>query len=101
MNMCIRMDAADNVATVLEKTCAGDKLNILDRNKQLVGHITAKEEIPFAHKISIKPIEKGELIYKFGVVVGRCIETLPEGGLVHVHNLISIKGAEQIRRARE
>ena len=33
MNMCIRMDAADNVATVLEKTCAGDKLNILDRNK--------------------------------------------------------------------
>lgn len=97
--MCIRMDAADNVATVLEKVSAGEVVDIVDTEKKLIRRVTAQEEIPFAHKISIAPLDKGTLVYKFGVVIGRCMEELPIGRLVHVHNVISIKGAEQVREA--
>ena len=98
MKICIRMDEQDNVATVLERVSAGERLEVLDQKKSLVGEVTAREDIPFAHKICIRPIGYREYVYKYGVVIGRCMEDVPVGGYVHVHNVISIKGAEEVRR---
>ena len=97
MKSCIRMDGRDNVATVLEKVSAGERLQILDQQKNHVGELTALEDIPFAHKVCIRPIGEREYVIKFGVVIGRCIKAVGVGGYVHVHNVISIKGSEEVR----
>ena len=96
MKMCILMNRADNVATVLENTEEGDVLQILDKNKNSLGEVTATERIPFAHKICVRPIEKNDVVVKFGVVIGRATERIPTGGYAHVHNVISIKGSEEV-----
>lgn len=96
MKMCILMNQADNVATVLEDIEAGEQLEIVDKDKNLLGVVTAIEKIPFAHKICVCPIEEKEVAIKFGVIIGRATKKIPVGGYAHIHNIISIKGAEEI-----
>ena len=96
MDLCILMDTNDNVATVLQETSPELELVIQDRSMTEVGKVTANESIPYAHKISVTNINKGDCIYKFGSVIGRAISDINKGNYVHVHNVISIKSAESI-----
>ena len=90
------MDMTDNVATLLQKTSAGKEIAIRNRNMDPVGTVIAKEDIPFAHKISIADIKKGGFVIKFGVIIGRATSDINMGGYAHVHNVISIKGRESV-----
>jgi altronate dehydratase small subunit len=96
MGLSILIDGADNVATVLQKTHPGDEIIVQDRNLKKVGNVISRGEIPFAHKISLVDIGKGCSIYKFGVVIGRATADISTGDHVHVHNVISIEGAEKV-----
>lgn len=96
--MCILMHPSDNVATVLQDTHVNDRLRIMDGGKNLVGEITAAEEIPFAHKICVRLIPKKNLVMKFGVVIGRASAEIPAGGYAHIHNIVSIQGSENVVR---
>ncbi len=39
------------------------------------------------HKVARRPIQKGEAVYKYGEVIGRATQEIPEGEWVHSHNL--------------
>ena len=51
--------------------------------------IPALEAIPLGHKIALRRIGKDEKIVRFGVPVGIATVDIPEGRLVHIHNVRS------------
>ena len=56
------------------------------------GGVTALQPIPIYHKIAIRPIAKGEKIYKYGQPIGVASADIARGEHVHVHNLESDRG---------
>lgn len=96
MNRCILMNPTDNVATVLQDTKAHERLVVIDCDMVQIGEIISTERIPFAHKICIQTIHQKEFVVKFGVVIGRAAVDIPAGRCAHVHNVVSIKGAENV-----
>ena len=45
------------------------------------------ENIPRGHKIALKDIKKGEVIYKYGFPIGKASKDIVKGEWVHSHNL--------------
>jgi len=86
----IRLSPADNVATVLRAVTAGQSICVQcgDRAEML----TATESVPFCHKISLAAIAPGELVWKYGEVIGVATGEIRPGVHVHVHNLASRRG---------
>ena len=48
-----------------------------------------KNNIPAGHKIALKDIKKGEVIIKYGMVIGKASQDIKQGEWVHSHNLKS------------
>ncbi len=80
------IDARDNVATALEDIPAGAIVTVLGPEPCV---ITAREMIPFAHKIAARRVERGQAITKFGVPIGFATEDISEGEWTHYHNVKS------------
>ncbi len=93
MAECIKIHDDDNVATVIQATNPGDELAILDTARERRGTVTAREAIPYAHKISLVDIMPGQYILKYGQPIGRATEAIAEGNYVHIHNVISNQSA--------
>jgi altronate dehydratase small subunit len=51
-----------------------------------------RDNIPFGHKVSLRDIEKGEKIIKYGEVIGEATEDIKAGSHVHVHNMAGLRG---------
>ena len=98
---CIIMNPQDNVATLIKKVRAGDVLDIADTRMEHFGRVTAIESIPFAHKICLKDLKRGDLVIKYGQIIGRASADIPCGSYAHVHNVISIEGSEQVASSKE
>jgi altronate dehydratase small subunit len=83
MAQAFRVDARDNVATVLADVTPGPV--------ELVGGdpIEATEAIAHGHKIALMDIPAGRDVIKFGVPIGRASADIPAGAWVHLHNLES------------
>lgn len=91
MKKAIVMSASDNVATALESIGAGDDVEILSTNSEVISHIKTKESIPFGYKMAVSNIEEGAHVFKYGANVGKSTSEIKKGELVHVHNLISLR----------
>jgi len=74
----LQIHPLDNVAVALEDISVGDGL--------------AVEDIPAAHKISLRPIAKGESVIKYGHTIGAATVDIPAGHWVHVHNVATRLG---------
>ncbi|KAB7707226.1 D-galactarate dehydratase [Bacillus aerolatus] len=86
----IVMSDNDNVATLLKGLEAGESfLYVLNGQKEV---LTAKQSIPFGHKISIKSIQRSEMVVKYGEVIGAATADIEPGEHVHVHNIEGIRG---------
>ena len=86
----IVMSEADNVATLLRGVEAGEIVQYSINGKREV--LTAKQIIPFGHKIAIKPIHPSENVIKYGQVIGAATIEITIGEHVHVHNIEGIRG---------
>ena len=86
----IRLDAADNTATVLHDVTAGDSLRV--RRRAGLETIVAAQPIPLCHKISLSAIKAGEAVTKFGQQIGVATTDIAAGTHVHVHNITSCRG---------
>ncbi len=75
----------DNVAVVTDEVKAGDSV-ICSFPPDSV-EITALEDIPIYHKISLKNMKKGEVVMKYGEGIGRVTRDVAAGGYIHTHNL--------------
>jgi altronate hydrolase len=69
----MQLHPADNVVVALTDLAAGEA--------------GAAEMIPAAHKLSIRPIRRGEAVVKYGQPIGVATADIPAGHWAHVHNL--------------
>jgi altronate dehydratase len=82
----LKIKEEDNVATAMQKITPGEELD----------GITALQEIPFGHKISVVPIKKGGFILKYGEVIGAASRDIKAGEHVHIHNMEGTRGRGDI-----
>lgn len=82
----LKMTPDDNVATVLDDIGEGFELDLDDRSIQLV------EDISFGHKVALREIDQGEMIYKYGEIIGQATQAIAPGEWVHTHNCESTRG---------
>lgn len=82
-----QMHPDDNVVTALMEFSPGDVVHSTDGKE-----VAVTETIPMGHKIALQAIGKGEEILKYGQVIGRALQPIGAGALVHVHNVESLRG---------
>lgn len=86
----IVMEAADNVATVMQDIEPHTEVELSIAGKKRIVRVT--EKIKFGHKFAIRDIRSGERIVKYGEPIGIATRDIRSGQHVHVHNLESARG---------
>ena len=85
MTNAILLDAKDNVATCTTAALKGDTIKILGG-----GEIVCAEEIPIWHKVALRPIGKGDKIFKYGEIIGEASVDIAAGAWVSHENIFSV-----------
>lgn len=80
LDSLIVLHPEDNVAVARQTVEAGTPLNGSGRS--------ARETIPFGHKVATRPIGDGEAIRKFGQVIGYAKGRIEPGEWIHQHNVV-------------
>lgn len=70
----------DNVAVALADISMGE---------EITSGVKTRQEIPAGHKIALFRIRAGEDVIKYGHPIGKSLQVIETGELVHVHNLRS------------
>jgi altronate dehydratase small subunit len=83
------INAADNVATVLEDIDPQAEVALAVGDEKII--IRVMEKIRFGHKFAIRDIPRGGFIIKYGEPIGVATENIGAGRHVHVHNLESTR----------
>lgn len=80
-------DSSDDVGVAVVDIAVGTHCTgrELATNKAVTA--TAIENIPLGHKIARRDFSVGDSVTKYGCVIGRVIQPIKAGQLVHVHNL--------------
>ena len=78
----------DMAVTLSEPAAAGDMVVYEKAGQKYC--LPVKESIPCYRKAACRDIRNGELVYKYGQVIGRAVEDIPAGYLIHTHNLKSV-----------
>ncbi len=87
--LALKVNDKDNVATIFSNDVkAGMTVSIRDKKGNSVSE-TLLADIPYGHKVAVKPIAKGEPIVKYGEEIGVATMDIKTGDYVHVHNLDS------------
>lgn len=86
----IVMNGKDNTATAVEVIESGTEVVV-----DIAGRahpMQVVHQIPFGHKFSLRPIDAGSPIIKYGEIIGYATQSIGTGEHVHVHNLESGRG---------
>ncbi len=86
----------DNVATILENGVSRNSVVPVDLGNNEI-EVTLKDDIPYGHKVAIKPIKEGETVFKYGLSIGRAIKDVEVGEHVHLHNIEPLRGRGDLR----
>ncbi|NLS78158.1 MAG: UxaA family hydrolase [Chloroflexi bacterium] len=90
VKLAIKLHDKDNVATATATLSAGEAVSVLSHEGKPVDQVVASTDVPLAyHKIALVDLAAGELVYKYGEVVGRATAEIKRGAWVHVHNVES------------
>lgn len=86
----------DNVAVALEDITEGSTVSV--GASADARHISARQTIPFGHKIAVSFIPMGEVVVKYGAPVACATAAIEPGMWVHTHNARSqyIRSAERV-----
>ncbi|MBQ9565946.1 MAG: UxaA family hydrolase [Synergistaceae bacterium] len=87
MQRAFVISSQDNVATALEELQPGGVSLLGDA---IDSRAEAVEKIPKGHKLALRTIGSGEMIIKYGVVIGQSIVDISAGSWVHLHNIRSV-----------
>ena len=79
----ILIDERDNVAVAVTDLRAGSVVRLGGL------HIEVAQDLPFGHKVALRPIHRGEEVLKYGCPIGRATADIAVGEWVHSHNLRS------------
>ena len=83
MKNFIIMNPDDNCATALEDIPKHAQLQVNENN------IIINQIIPLGHKIALEDIKKGDLVKKYGQIIGITTQDIKTGDWIHTHNLKS------------
>jgi len=86
----IIMAVADSVAIALDDFVSGDRVRIRSLLQEVVGELEVSDSVPYGHKLSVKPIAKGDEVIKNGEVIGVASQSIDRGEHVHIHNIVSL-----------
>lgn len=87
MSRVLILNAADDVAIALDDILAGETPEGLNA--------VAGADIGAGHKIARRAVAEGEVVRRYGQVIGRAATAIAPGDHVHVHNLIMDDGPRQ------
>ncbi len=79
--VAVHLRPQDNVAVVAKPIGSG---TLLEHQGAM---LTASSRIGMGHKIALKPIKKGEAVYKYGQIIGFASKDIGPGDWVHVQNV--------------
>jgi len=78
-----RVDAADNVATMLEDVDGGP---VMIYGTDPARMVDASAAVALGHKIALARVSPGEPVVKYGVAIGLATALIEPGEWVHLHN---------------
>ncbi|KUO53367.1 MAG: hypothetical protein APF76_08995 [Desulfitibacter sp. BRH_c19] len=84
-------EVKDNVATILSndvKKGMTIPVTVLGEDLQ----IEVSSDIPYGHKVAIKPIKVGDIVYKYGLSIGRATADIAVGEHTHIQNIEPLRG---------
>jgi (2R)-sulfolactate sulfo-lyase subunit alpha len=78
----------DNVGVVVvEGLAAGTAMmGVITENDTTI-QLAARQDIPIGHKVALKPLKKGDTVFKYGEDIGKMVADVAAGDHVHVQNL--------------
>lgn len=79
--IAVHLRPEDNVAIASRPLAPGSEYRLNGHTFQL------DNRIGMGHKIALRPIKKGEAIYKYGQIIGFASRDIAPGEHVHVHNV--------------
>lgn len=77
----IKVNPTDNVAVALVNLSAGEVLSFENET------ITIETDVKMKHKIALQPLEAGDRIIMYGVLVGKASARIAKGGLLSTANV--------------
>ena len=86
LKKAIIINSKDNVAIAIRKLKKNQKYDLQGDT------IIIKDDIDPGCKLVIKNIKKGDMVIKYGEIIGRAIQDIEIGEFVHTHNLEGIRG---------
>lgn len=86
MNSIIVIHETDTVGNAIVDIQKDEKISNGKKN------IIALDSIPFAFKVALVDMKKGDPIIKYGEVIGRASQEIKAGQLVHTHNVEGNRG---------
>ncbi len=84
----IKISSTDNVAIALNPIDQDEIIRVVERDGSTF-ELKVLASIPFAHKVAVRPIKRGDDAVKYGESIGIAREDIPAGQHVHVQNLVS------------
>jgi len=80
----------DTVATALRNLAFGERIIVKGFGKEY--ELEVLEPIPVFHKIALVETEEGDLVYKYGEVIGKANSRILPGAYAHIHNITTLRG---------
>ena len=80
-NSVIHLHPTDNVAVARVPLPAGAELKVEGQP------LTVRDPIPAGHKVALLRIPRGEVVRRYGQIIGRAKDAIEPGRHVHTHNL--------------
>tara|TARA_B100000676_G_scaffold308087_1_gene368053 strand:+ start:1392 stop:1751 length:360 start_codon:yes stop_codon:yes gene_type:complete len=94
MKNIVVLNDQDNVATSLLALEPNATIKVhIDGSEET---ISVRDEVPFGHKVAIRPMSVGDNVLKYGEVIGKASLAISPGDWVHTHNVESARARGDI-----
>ena len=84
----ILLDEKDNVVTSVREIKAGEEVSYLTGEGR--ASLTAREDIPYSHKLALTDLREGDQVIKYGEMIGRLSQPVAAGRWINENNLYSV-----------
>lgn len=91
----ILLHPADTVAVLVEAANAGESIQLFGEGAGSLPPLTAREAIPYGHKVAVRRMEAGSPVVKYGETMGIATAEIAPGFHVHVHNVRGLESSER------
>jgi hypothetical protein len=76
---------------VTSKVSKGERVEVLSPEGLILMSPDALGDVPFGHKIALKPLTLGDEVMKYGEVIGVASAGIEVGEWLHTHNVESVR----------